>query len=172
MTLAEFFKLLAENPTWILAYFILIPLVALVLGWISGEEGHLSPWKYVYSALIYLVCVPGIFAVTLSIYLFIFERRSIMDTDVYTQILPVLSMIITMMVIRKNVDLKWIPGFEKISGLITMITATLALMWLADRTHIWVISFLPFWQAILIFAALLLVVKWGWGRLFARSSTN
>jgi hypothetical protein len=170
MTLQEFFDLLAQNPIWILAFFLLIPFTALLAGWMGKDEGHLTPWKHLYSVLIYLVCVPGIFAVTLSVYLFVFERRSILQTDIYTQILPVLSMVITLLIIRKNVDLKWIPGFDKISGLITIITATLVLMWFVDRTHVWVISFLPFWQAILIFAALLLVVKWGWGKLFAKTN--
>lgn len=170
MTLQEFFDLLASNPAWILAFFILIPFTAALAGWMGKGEGYLSPWKHLYSALIYLICVPGIFAVTLSIYLFIFERRSILQTDIYTQIFPVLSMIITLLIIRRNVDLKFIPGFDKISGLIMIITATLVLMWLVDRTRVWVISFLPVWQAILIFAGLLILVKWGWGRVFSRAA--
>ena len=75
----------------------------------------------------------------------------------------------TLLLIRRNVDLKDVPGFEKISGLILVITATLALMWFIDRTHIWVISFLPFWQAMLIFIGLLLAVKWGWGKIFSKA---
>jgi hypothetical protein len=109
--------------------------------------------------------VPGIFAVTLSVYVFVFERRSIFQTDIYTQILPVLSMIGTLLLIRRNVDLDLIPGFDKITGLIMMITATFALMWVLDKTHIWVVSFLPFWQGILIFIGLLLVIRWGWSRM-------
>ncbi|TAK41946.1 MAG: hypothetical protein EPO28_07890 [Saprospiraceae bacterium] len=169
MTLQEFFDLLAANPFWILAFFILVPFTAWLAGNLGKGEGHLTPWKYLYSTLVYLSCVPGIFAVTLSIYLFIFERRPILQTDIYTQILPVLSMVGTLLLIRRNVDLKDVPGFEKISGLILVITATLALMWFIDRTHIWVISFLPFWQAVLIFIGLLLTVKWGWGKIFSNA---
>jgi hypothetical protein len=165
MTLQEFFNLLAEHPAWIIAYFLLIPFTALLAGILGKGEGHLDPWKYLYSALIYLVCVPGIFAVTLSVYVFVFERRSIFQTDIYTQILPVLSMIGTLLLIRRNVDLDLIPGFDKITGLIMMITATFALMWVLDKTHIWVVSFLPFWQGILIFIGLLLVIRWGWSRM-------
>lgn len=165
MTLQEFFSLLAANPVWILAYFILIPFTAWLAGILGKGEGHLDPWKYLYSTLIYLVCVPGIFAVTLSVYVFVFERRSIFQTDIYTQILPVLSMIATLLLIRRNVDLDLIPGFGKITGLIMMIAAIFAFMWVLDKTHIWVVSYLPFWQGILIFIGLLLVVRWGWTRL-------
>lgn len=169
MTLQDFFELLAENPIWILSYFLLIPFTALLAGVLGKGEGELSPWKYLYSALIYLVCVPGIFAVTLSIYVFVFERRSIFQTDIYTQILPVVSMVATLLLIRKNADLNLIPGFDKISGLIMMIAAALAIMWFVDRTHIWVVSYLPFYQAVLIFIGLLLVVRFGWSRFFRRS---
>ncbi len=165
MTLQEFFNLLSENPVWILAYFILIPFTALLAGMLGKGEGHLDPWKYLYSTLIYLICVPGIFAITLSVYVFIFERRSIFETDIYTQILPVLSMVATLLLIRRNVSLDLIPGFDKITGLIMMIAATFTFMWVLDKTRIWIVSFLPFWQGILIFAGLLLVIRWGWARM-------
>ena len=165
MTLQDFFNLLAENPFWIVAYFLLIPFTALLAGILGKGEGHLDPWRYLYSTLIYLVCVPGIFAVTLSVYVFIFEPRSIFQTDIYTQILPVVSMIATLLLIRRNVDLNHIPGFDKITGLIMMITAVFAFMWVLDKTHIWVVSYLPFWQGILIFIGLLMVIRWGWGKM-------
>jgi len=169
MTLQEFFDLLAAHPVWIIAFFILVPFTAWLAGMLGKGEGHLEPWKYLYSMLVYLSCVPGIFAVSLSIYLFIFERRSILQTDIFTQVLPILSMVATLLLIRRNVELKDVPGFDKISGLIIVIAVALGLMWVVDRTRIWVISFLPFWQGILIFAGLLVVLRWGWGRMFEKN---
>ncbi len=168
MTLQEFFNLLSDHPFWIVSYFLLIPFTAYLAGRMGKGEGHLEPWTYLYSTLIYLVCIPGIFAVTLSLYLFLFENRSILKTDLYTQVLPVLSMIATLWLIRKNVDLKNIPGFDKITGLIMMIFALLAIFWVLDRTRIWVISRLPFWQGILIFVGFLLVFRWGWGKISSK----
>ncbi|MCB0634394.1 MAG: hypothetical protein KDD15_31895, partial [Lewinella sp.] len=155
MTLEEFFQKIADNPAYVIFYFTIIPLTAVLAGWMGKGEGHISPWKYLYSTLIYMVSVPGIFAVTLSIYFFLFERRSIMDTDVFIQILPVISMVVTLLIIRRNVRLEHIPGFDKLSGLIMMISATLAIMWFIDRTHIIVFTHIPFMYVILIFAALL-----------------
>ena len=166
MTLADLFQKIADNPSYIIFYFSILPLTALLAGWLGKGEGHISPWKYLYSTLIYLVSVPGIFAVTLSVYFFLFERRSIMQTDVLVQILPIASMIITLLVIRRNVNLDYIPGFDKLSGLITMISAALALMWIIDRTHILAITVIPFPIVILIFAALLFLIRFGWKRLF------
>ncbi len=172
MTLREFFQLLADNPAMIIGYFLFIPIAAFLAGWLGKNEGHLSPWKYLYSMLIYLVCIPGIFAVTLNIYLFLFEKQSIFDTDIYTQILPILSMIATLLLIRNNVNLDRIPGFGKLSGLVMMIGSILALMWIADKTRILVFSYLPFQNVILIFVVLLIAVRFGWSRLFGRAKTS
>ena len=107
---------------------------------------------------------------TLSIYVFVFERRSIFDTDIYTQILPIISMVATLFLIRRNVNLDLVPGFDKITGLIMMIASVFAFMWVLDKTRIWVVSYLPFWQGLLIFAGLLLVLRWGWGKVARGSS--
>ncbi len=153
MTLEELFQQIAENPAYIIFYFSIIPFAAFLAGLLGKGEGHMSPWKYLYSALIFLVSVPGIFSVTLSVYFFLFEKRPIMQTDVFTQIIPVLSMVITLLAIRKNVNLDYIPGFDKMSGLITMITASLAIMWFIDRTRIWVVSYVRFEVVIGFFIA-------------------
>lgn len=164
MTLGELFENVAENPGPVIFVFALIPATALLAGFMGKNEGHLSPWKYLYTALIYLVSVPGIFAVTLSIYLFLFERGSIMNTSIYLQVLPILSMVITLLLIRKSVDLNKIPGFGKLSGLIMMITATLMIMWVIDKTRIIVFSYLRFEYVLLFFAALLIVIRFGWSK--------
>ncbi len=165
MTLQDFFNLLSENPFWVLSYFLLIPFTALLAGILGKGEGHLEPWTYLYTTLIYLVCIPGIFAVTLSVYVFVFEKRSILQTDMYNQVLPIFSMILTLFLIRKNVDLKHVPGFDKITGLIAMIFAVFSIFWVLDKTRIWVVSFLPFWQGILIFISFLLAARWGWKKI-------
>ncbi len=60
MTLSEFFNLLAAHPAWIVAYFVLVPFTAFLAGVLGKGEGHLDPWKHLYSVLVYLSCVPGI----------------------------------------------------------------------------------------------------------------
>jgi hypothetical protein len=167
MTLGELFQRVSENPVNVVFYFTVIPFAAALAAWLGKGEGHLSPWKYLYSALIYLVCVPGIFAVTLSVYLFLFERRSIFDTNIYTQLLPVLSMIVTLLLIRKNVDFDAIPGFGRISSLITIVLAAILIMWFVDRTHIVVFSYLRIEYVLLIFVGLFLLIRTAWSRMVA-----
>ena len=165
MTLGEFFTWTSLHPTLLLAYFIGIPLIALLADVFSKGEGHLAPWKYLYSTLIYLVSIPGIFAVTLSIYFFLFERRSILDTNLFTQVLPVLSMAATILIIKRQVNLDLIPGFEKISGMIMIIATMMGLMWIIDKTQIYAITFIPFYFVILILLAGFFVIRLGLRRL-------
>ena len=169
MTLKQLFDLIAENPAYILFYFAIIPFEAFLAGALGRGEGHLSPWKFLYSILIYAVCVPGIFAVTLSIYFFLFEKRSILDADVYIQLLPIVSMVATLLIIKRSVDFDDIPGFDKLSGLMMMIAATLGIMWFVDLTRIYAITYLRFEVVILIFIVLLLVIRFGWSRIFGGS---
>jgi hypothetical protein len=167
MTLGEFFDAVSNNPVIILFYFIAIPLTAVLAGLLGKGEGHLSPWKYLYSTLVYLVSIPGIFAITLNIYLFLFEKRSIMDANIYTQILPVLVMILTLWIIRRNLSFDEIPGFDKLSGLMTVIVAILTLMWILEKTHIIAFTFMPFHYVLIMLAVLFVLVRIGVKRMMA-----
>jgi len=172
MTLGEFFAELAKNPEILIFFFVVCPLTALLALWLGRGEGHISPWKYLYSFLVYLVCIPGIFAVTLNIYLFLFERQSIFDADLYTQILPIICMIATLMLIRKNVSFEEIPGFGKLGALMLIIGILLIMMWFADRTHVIAISFIPFWQVFVGFFVLLGLIMLATKHLFSAGSSS
>jgi len=167
MTLGEFFQLLSDSPSLIIFYFLAIPLTA-GLAYVFGKgEGDISPWKYLYTTLVYLVCIPGIFAVSLNVYLFLFEQMSIMDTNLYTQVLPIFSMIVSLALIRKNTCFEDIPGFGKLAGLIMVISALLAVMWFLDRTHIIAITVIPFYYVLIIILVALFLIRLGAKKLMA-----
>ncbi|MCR9101524.1 MAG: hypothetical protein NXI25_16305 [bacterium] len=166
MTLREFFDVLTNDPTYVLIYLAIIPVMAFVAGLTGQDKGHEAPWKYLYSTLIYFICVPGIFSITVSVYQFLFERRSIWDADVFVQVLPIVSMVVTLLIIRRNVNLDYIPGFDKLGGLVMIIASTLIIMWFIDRMRIIVFSYLRFEYVIFFFVGLLLVIRFGWKRAF------
>lgn len=166
MTLREFFTWIGEHPSDVLLYFFGIPLVALLCSIFGKGEGHLSPWKYLYSLLIFGVCIPGIFSVALSVYNFLFERGSIMDANVFTQILPVGSMFATLWAVRRNTDFDSIPGFGKLSSLMMMIASIIVVMWLLDRTHIIAFSYIPISTLLLVIVGLLLTFRFAMSNLF------
>ena len=165
MTLQDLFNLLSANPAIIIFFFCAVPLTAILAGELDRGDGHESPWKYLYSVLVYLVSIPGLFAVVLNLYLLIFEGRSIMKIDIYTQILPIISMVLTLWVIRKNVDCDDIPGFDKLSGLMMIILVIMAIFWILDKTRIVAFTHFPFYYIILLFLALVLIAVYGVQRL-------
>ncbi len=168
MTLREFFDYLSEHPLAIVGYFLLIPLITLLAGWVARGDGHVSPWKYLYALLVYAVCIPGIFSVALSIYLFLFERGgSIMNTNLLTQVIPVVSMMLSLGVIRQNVSFDQVPGFGKLSSLMMTIGAVFLLMYLLDRLHLIAFVLVPVQYLLLIVVGLLLVFRFGFRQLIS-----
>jgi hypothetical protein len=168
MTLKEFFDLLTANPAYVIFYFSIIPIAAFLAGILGKGEGHIAPWKYLYSTLIYFICVPGIFAITVSVYQFLFERRSIWDADVFVQVLPIISMVVTLLIIRKNVNLDYIPGFDKLGGLVTIISAALCIMWFIDRLRIIAFTYIRFEIVILFLVGLIIIIRYGWSKALGR----
>jgi hypothetical protein len=128
----------------------------------------MSPWKYLYSGLIYLVCVPGIFAAALAVYLFLFEQGgSIYNVNLLTQVLPVVSMIVTLGIIRRNTPFEYIPGFGKLSDLILLIVSVFVLMYFLDRIHLIAWVFVPVQWLIAIVVGLLILFRFGLKRMLS-----
>ncbi len=168
MTLQEFFNYLDANPFVVLTFFIGIPLTALLANVMGRGEGHLSPWKYFYAVLIFAVCIPGIFAVALAIYLFLFEGGgSIFNVNLLTQVLPIVSMFVTLAIVRRNAPFEYIPGFGKLSSLIMMIAAIFVLMYLLNRLHLVAWVNVPVHYLILIVVGLLLAFRIGFKKMIA-----
>ena len=150
------------------AFFLVLPFIALLAGFITKGEGHLSPWKYLYSGLIYLVCVPGIFAAALAVYLFLFEQGgSIYNVNLLTQVLPVVSMIVTLGIIRRNTPFEYIPGFGKLSDLILLIVSVFVLMYFLDRIHLIAWVYVPVQWLIAIVVGLLILFRFGLKRMLS-----
>jgi len=165
MTLGDFFQTLSANYDIVCFLFVSLPLTAFLASIFGKDEGAASPWKELYSALVYFTCVPGIFAITLNVYLFLFERQPINDINLYTQVLPIISMVLTLWLIKKNVRLDQIPGFEKLGGLIMILFALIVFMWILEKTHIFAITVIPFSYFIFLFIVLLVSIRFGWKRL-------
>jgi len=165
MTLTDFFAFLSQNSFYTLGYLIGIPILAAIIGLLVDEKVHLDPWRYIYMILLYMICVPGIFAVTLLVYSFLFEHISIYDIDLITHVLPVISMVVTILVVKKYISLDDIPGFGKLTGLIMMIFTVLIIMWAIDRLRLVAFIYLPIQYVLLILVALLLVFRLGLKRL-------
>lgn len=143
MTLQELFNYLGDNPLVMIAYFVGVPLTALLANVMSKDEGHEPPWSYFYSVLVFMVSVPGIFVTALAIYLFLFERgTSIFNLNMVTQVLPFASMLATLSIVRRNVPFEYIPGFGKLSSLVMLIVLTFGVMFFLNKLNIVMVAWI------------------------------
>jgi hypothetical protein len=167
MTLRDVFEAVSGQPTLHFLLLMAMPTGAFLVNLWSGETADaIWKWRYVYGVLVYLACIPGMFAVTLNIYLFLFERQSIWDMNLALQVLPILTMVATLMIIRRKIPFNYIPGFGKLSSFLTLIVAVMGLLWIVDRTRIYAISYIPFSYIVIGFVALLLLIRYAWTRIF------
>ncbi|HRI27856.1 MAG TPA: hypothetical protein PK715_07325 [Chitinophagales bacterium] len=169
MTLQELFDALAANPTPVVLYFVMLPVAAAVAGkMVAQDEAHQNPWKYFYSALVYLCSVPGIFALVLCVYTLFFERqRSLLQVNALVYFLPIISMIATLLLINNKVSMRHIPGFKRLSGLLMMLAVTFITILIIQQTRIWVVFHGSVTHLFGLFIVLFLVFYFGFTRLFA-----
>ncbi len=167
MTLRDIFDAVSGQPALLFLLLMAVPTGAFLLNLWSGDTADdIWKWRYVYAGLVYLACIPGIFAVTLNIYLFLFERQSIWDMNLAVQLLPILTMVATLMLIRRKLPFNFVPGFGKLSGFLTLIAALMGVLWIIDRTRIYAITYVPFTYIVIGFVALLLIIRFAWSRIF------
>src|SRR5678816_4338447 len=139
MTTRELIQKTDSHPWLIAGLFIALP----ALAWLSGRlhakgNGGNSPWKYVYSVLVYLACVPGLFAAVITAYTLFFTRENLLDVNPVVYLVPIVSMVVTLVLIRQNVDFDLVPGFDRLSGLMVMMACAFALVLAISRTRIFV----------------------------------
>ena len=82
MTARELIQTTDRHP-WLLAgMFVFAPLAAWLCGQLHGRsDGANPPWKYCYSILVYLTCVPGVFAGVLTAYALFFTNENLLDVS-------------------------------------------------------------------------------------------
>lgn len=166
MTLRDLFDQVSSNYWPLALYFILLPVIAWIIGQVANGSRDVRFWGFVYAVLVYAVCIPGIFAVTLNIYLFLFERQSIWQANIIMQFLPVISMALTLMIIKQKIPFSMIPGFGKLSGFLTLITALIGVMWFLDRIHLVAFTYVPFVYIVVGFVGALVLIRFAWSKLF------
>ncbi len=149
--------------------FVARPVAAFVCGLLHGKDnGGRSPWKYIYSVLVYLACVPGIFTSVLCGYILFFTEENLLDVSLLCYILPVISMIVTLIFIRKNVPFDEVPGFDRLSGLMVMIACSFVLALALQKTRIWIFAGVSFEHLLLLAVGVFALLKWGAYMLFRR----
>ena len=69
MTIQELLQQAGRYPWVITGFFASVPLVTWIAGRLHGRgRGGAPPWTYIYATLVYVSCVPGLFAAVVTAY--------------------------------------------------------------------------------------------------------
>ncbi len=167
MTLQEFVARLDAHPPAMLAYGIGLPLLAWGIGRFRGAQPlQDSPWRWLYSAIVFGACVPGLLAAAmLADHL---ARGRLLDISIYSELLPVLTMLAVLFQIRRLPNPDAIPGFRRLTGLIWLLLLTGLALFLLMRTRIWVFFGGSLGALLLLMAGLFLALQWAFDRMSGR----
>jgi hypothetical protein len=169
MTTRDLIQWAGQHAVVLFLGFVAPPVLAWLAGrWHGKERGKLAPWKYLYAVLVYLVCVPGMFAGVITAYTLFFSRENLLDANLLVYFLPIASMIATLVFIRKNVSFNEVPGFDRLSGLMVMVGCSFVLALVIQKTNVWVFFGGSIEKLFLLAAGIFALLKWGTAMLFRR----
>lgn len=169
MTVRELIDLAGRHPLALVAAFLAPPLAAWLLGLMHPRgEGSLTPWKYFSAVLVYLACVPGMFACVITGYMLFFSRENLLDANLLVSFLPILSMVATLSLIRKSVPFDQVPGFDRLSGLMATVGCSFAIALAIQKTNIWIFFGGSIEKLFILAAGVFALLKWGTYMLFRR----
>lgn len=173
MTINDLIASLSQY-TWEIAIALFtIPVVTILLAkLISKPNRSSSPYKYMYSVLVYLTSLPGVFSIIVVAYTLFFLRGNILDLNLVVSIFPIVSMLITMAIIKRSVDLKFVPGFDKLRGLYLMLTVVFILALVIAKTRIFLLFGGSFMTFVIIIIVLIVMYKIGKKALFGGGNSN
>jgi hypothetical protein len=169
MTTRDLIQLSSQHSVALAITFLIPPLAAWLLGRLHGpNRGGSAPWNYFYSVLVYLVCIPGMFASVLTAYTVFFSHENLLDVNPLVYFLPIVSMIVTLVFIRKTVSFDEVPGFDRLSGLMVMVGCSFGIALAIQKTNIWIFFGGSIERLFILAAGVFAFLKWGTHMLFRR----
>jgi len=169
MTINDLINLASGHLLALVLFFVAPAVIAWLCGVMHGRgNGGNAPWKYVYSVLVYLVCIPGLLASVLTAYQLFFQHADLMKVNIAVYFLPILSMIVTLIFIHKTVNFENVPGFDRISGLMVMIGCSFLIALIIDKMRILLLFHGPIVMLLAFAAGVFALLKWGTYALFRR----
>lgn len=164
MTIQEVIDWFNNNNYFVLAYFLSIIVVSLLVHF-TLTQNNVKQLKYIMSVLIYTVTIPGILCVILLLYTLFFLNGNLLNVNLTSYFLPIISMVLTFIILNKKVHLKDIPGFGKISALMVITFVTFVVIFVLQRSHFGLFFIGGFTQLIGVFIVLFIILKLVWARL-------
>ena len=167
MTVRQLLTLVGQHPAILLGLAAVPPLVALILCALHAKgNGGAAPWRHLYAVLVYAVAFPGMGSAVVTAYMLFFSRENLLDANLLVHFGPIASMVATLLIMRKNVSFDEVPGFHRLSGLMTLIGVTFVILLAVQKTFIGLFFGGSIEWLLLLAGGIFALLKWGAGALF------
>jgi len=164
MTIQELIDWLGNNQNSVLWYFGGILVLTLLLLLIVNRN-NFATTRYLMSAVVFAVTIPGILAVLLTLYALLIQRTSILEVNMLAYFVPIVAMALVLFLLNKKVSMSKIPGFDKLSALMLIIGIAFILVFVLQRMFFGIFFVGGFGQLIGVFLVILVVLKFAWSKL-------
>ena len=172
MTIQELIDLAGKQQTYVLIAFAVPPVLSILIRILHGSgKGPFAPWKHIYSLIVYLSAIPGVFAAVLLFYNLFFLKANLLRVNAVIYFVPILSMILTFVIISRFVSFNQLPGFQRLRGLMFMIAASFAIVLIIDKMRIWVAFHGSIFWLFLLAAGIFILLKLGAHKLWGKKSS-
>ncbi|MCY4483550.1 MAG: hypothetical protein OXC12_11780 [Spirochaetaceae bacterium] len=169
MTLRELFAAVDGARVPLLIGLGAVVVLTALIGVLHGRDnGGRPPWRHLYAVLVYAACAPGIFAAVTVVYALLFSGDNLLDLNAATYLAPIAAMVLTLGIMRRNVRFDEVPGFGRITGLMTMIGAVFAIALILKSLRVWLFFSASLVWFLVLVVAMFVLVKWGGRLLFGR----
>jgi len=169
MTPRQWLEWIGHEPAWIGGYLAALPLLAFLFGLLHRRGGgNDSPWKYLYSILVYAACIPGMLGVVVVLYMLLFAGENLLDVNALVTLAPIAAMGVTLAVASRNVDFRPLPGFGRLSGLLVVLSLTFGILFALSRTRLWLVFGGSMLLLGVVGAFVFALLKWGGYMAFRR----
>lgn len=153
MSVQAFYNFLSEHSLWVVIYFVAIFGLSILISQRQKKMPSSLNAKLL-SLFIFMVSIPGILAAIVVFYSLFFVRVNLLDVDIVVYFLPIVMMVLTLFFIAKKVNLNELPGFNRLSGLMTLLTLIGFILLLLYKLR-FIVGFFASIQSLLIFGVIL-----------------
>ena len=108
------------------------------------------------------------FASVLTAYALFFGHENLLGVNLLVYFLPIVSMVVTLVFIRKSVPFDAVPGFDRLSGLMVMVGCSFAVALAIQKTNIWIFFGGSIERLLALAGGVFALLKWGTYVLFRR----
>ena len=169
MSANELLERLDDHTGWAICFFAMLPLLALFVSLLYKRAAKNAFIESVFSAIVYLSAIPGVFACILVFYMLFFTGTNLLNVDIVFSFLPVVSMGLVFGIIGKNANFDDLPGFGRLTGLMLLIAIVSCVTLAIYKLRIFVGFFASIEALVGIAVAVFVLFKVGLARLNGKS---